>query len=132
MADFTSSFGQDSVHPVPRDKRSMGFFSTFSLWVAANVVVTTVFTGMLLVPDLPYLQAIAIILLGSLVGGVALALTGNIGMHTGLPTMILTRGAFGHRGAASVRRSADCSYRIELDRAYVGLASITRWVLDGL
>ncbi|MCL6575656.1 cytosine permease [Kyrpidia sp.] len=100
MADFTSSFGQDSVHPVPRDRRSMGFFSTFSLWVGANVVVTTVFTGMLLVPDLPYLQAIAIILLGSLVGGVALALTGNIGMRTGLPTMILTRGAFGHRGAA--------------------------------
>ncbi|MCL6626701.1 MAG: cytosine permease [Alicyclobacillus shizuokensis] len=92
--------GQDSVRPVPESERPMRWFSTVSLWVGANVVVTTVFTGMLLVPDLKFGTAILIIVLGSLVGGIPLVLTGNIGTRTGLPTMILTRGSFGHRGAA--------------------------------
>lgn len=99
MSNFQHA-GHDSVRPVPLSERSMGFFSTFSLWVGANVVVTTVFTGMMLVPDLTLIHAILLILVGSLLGGIPLMLTGNIGTRTGLPTMILMRGAFGHRGAA--------------------------------
>jgi nucleobase:cation symporter-1, NCS1 family len=99
MSDMTKGFGRDSVRPLPMSQRSMGLFSTFSLWVGANVVVTTVFTGMFFVPDLKYLTAIAVILFGSLVGAVPLILMGNIGTRTGLPTMILTKGAFGERGA---------------------------------
>jgi NCS1 family nucleobase:cation symporter-1 len=99
MSDFRN-VGHDSVRPVPHSERSMKFFSTFSLWVGANVVVTTVFTGMLLVPDLTFMNAMLIVLFGSLLGGIPLILTGNIGTRTGLPTMILMRGAFGQRGAA--------------------------------
>lgn len=80
--------------------RTMNLWSTFTLWIAANVVVTTVFTGMLLVPDLSYWHAMLVVLIGSLIGGVPLILTGNMGTRTGLPTMILTRGAFGHHGSA--------------------------------
>ncbi|WP_027417059.1 purine-cytosine permease family protein [Aneurinibacillus terranovensis] len=97
---MANEFGHDSVRPVPKSERSMKFFSTFSLWVGANVVVTTVFTGMMLVPDLKFTTAMWIVLIGSLIGGIPLLLSGNIGTRTGLPTMILTRGAFGHRGAA--------------------------------
>lgn len=99
MSNITQGFGHDSVQPVPMDQRSMGFFSTFSLWVGANVVVTTVFTGMFLVPDLNYVTAIMVILFGSLIGAIPLILMGNIGTRTGLPTMIVTKGAFGERGA---------------------------------
>jgi len=99
MSDFTKNFGRDSVQPVSLDGRSMGFFATFSLWIGANVVVTTVYTGMLLVPALDYPTAIMVILLGSLIGAVPLILMGNIGTRTGLPTMIVTKGAFGDRGA---------------------------------
>ena len=99
MAEITKGFGRDSVRPVPMNERSMHFFSTFSLWLAANVVVTTIFTGMFLVPDLTYGDAIMVILLGSLVGAIPLILMGNIGTRTGLPTMILTKGSFGERGA---------------------------------
>lgn len=99
MSNITQSFGHDSVKPVSMNNRSMGFFSTFSLWIGANVVVTTVFTGMLLVPDMSYLTALLVIVLGSLVGAIPLILTGNIGTRTGLPTMVLSRGAFGQRGA---------------------------------
>lgn len=99
MSTFTEGFGHDNVQPVPMNQRSMGFFSTFSLWVGANVVVTTVFTGMLFVPDMSYIKALMIILIASMVGAVPLVLMGNIGTRTGLPTMIISRGAFGKRGA---------------------------------
>jgi nucleobase:cation symporter-1, NCS1 family len=99
MSNISQGFGQDSVQPVPMNQRSMNLFSTFSMWVGANVVVTTVFTGMFLVPDMDYLTALSIILFGSLVGGLPLILMGNIGTRTGLPTMIITRGAFGERGS---------------------------------
>jgi NCS1 family nucleobase:cation symporter-1 len=99
MSNLTQGFGHDSVQPVPMNKRSMRFFSTFSLWIGANVVVTTVFTGMLLVPDMSYMTALMVILFGSLLGAIPLILTGNIGTRTGLPTMVLSRGAFGQRGA---------------------------------
>jgi putative hydroxymethylpyrimidine transporter CytX len=99
MSDVTHGFGQDSVKPVPMNERSMNFFATFSLWIGANVVVTTVFTGMFFVPDMTYLQAIMVILAGSLVGAIPLVLMGNIGTRTGLPTMILAKGSFGERGA---------------------------------
>jgi len=100
MSSIVKGFGHDNVQPVPMNQRSMGYFSTFSLWVGANVVVTTVFTGMFFVPDLDYLTAIMVILFGTLVGSIPLILMGNIGTRTGLPTMILTRGSFGQRGAA--------------------------------
>jgi putative hydroxymethylpyrimidine transporter CytX len=77
----------------------MKLFPAFSLWLGSNVVVTTVYTGKLLVPDISYLTALCVILFGSLVGAIFLVLTGNIGTRTGLPTMVLTRGAFGTRGA---------------------------------
>ncbi|WP_027364845.1 purine-cytosine permease family protein [Desulfotruncus alcoholivorax] len=98
MSSLTT-FGNDNVRPLSLDNRTMNLFSTFSMWLGANVVVTTVFTGMLLVPDMTYLTAIAVIVLGSAIGTIPLVLTGNIGTRTGLPTMILTRGSFGTKGA---------------------------------
>lgn len=99
MSGRDSGVSYDRIAPVPQADRSMNFFSTFSLWIGANVVVTTVFTGMLLVPDLHFWRAMLIVLVGSVIGGIPIVLTGNIGTRTGLPTMILSRGAFGHRGA---------------------------------
>jgi putative hydroxymethylpyrimidine transporter CytX len=71
----------------------MNFRKATTLWLGANVVVTTILTGMLFVPDVPYLQALWIVFLGSLVGVVGIALVGNIGTRTGLPTMVASRGA---------------------------------------
>lgn len=99
MANLPASFGQDNLNPVPKDKRSMTFFATFSLWVGAQFVATTILSGMLFVPDLPYTTAVIAILLGGIVGSIPLALTANIGTRTGLSTMVVARGAFGHRGA---------------------------------
>jgi nucleobase:cation symporter-1, NCS1 family len=69
------------------------------IWLAANLVVTTLLTGTLLVPAVGFATALTMIVLGTLCGAVVLTLVGNIGTRTGLPTMALTRGAFGTRGS---------------------------------
>src|SRR3712207_243400 len=90
--------GQDSVEPGTDTERTMGFGNTIMVWLAANMVVTTLLTGTLFVPGIPYVQAILLIVLGTLLGVTVLSLVGCIGTRTGLPTMVLSRGAFGVRG----------------------------------
>ena len=69
------------------------------IWLAANLVVTTLLTGTLFVPGVDYGLAILLIVVGTLIGAVVLVTVGNIGTRTGLPTMALTRGPFGTRGS---------------------------------
>lgn len=95
---ITSRLGHDTVEPGADTERTMGFGNTIMVWLAANMVVTTLLTGTLFVPGIPYRQAILIVLLGTLLGVTALALIGCIGTRTGLPTMVLTRASFGLRG----------------------------------
>lgn len=99
MSQISKRFGHDNIVPTPKAERSMNFFSTFTLWLAANVVITSVMTGMMLVPDITFKDAIIAILLGSAIGAIPLALTGKIGTRTGLSTMVMARAAFGQKGA---------------------------------
>ncbi|KAD3633140.1 purine-cytosine transporter [Arthrobacter yangruifuii] len=69
------------------------------IWLAANLVVTTLLTGTLFVPGVSWPMALGMILLGTLIGGAVLVLVGNMGTRTGLPTMSLTKGSFGLRGS---------------------------------
>ncbi|MCR8671670.1 cytosine permease [Agrococcus sp. HG114] len=69
------------------------------IWLAANLVVTTLLTGTLFVPDVPYGLVLALIAGGTVLGACVLVLVGAIGTRTGLPTMALTRGPFGTRGS---------------------------------
>lgn len=69
------------------------------IWLAANLVVTTLLTGTLLVPAISFGTAIAMIVVGTVIGAMVLVTVGNIGTRTGLPTMALTRGSFGINGS---------------------------------
>lgn len=69
------------------------------IWLAANLVVTTLLTGTLFVPGVHFLTALAMIVMGTAVGNVVLTLVGSMGARTGLPTMALTRGSFGINGS---------------------------------
>ncbi|MBL4802010.1 MAG: cytosine permease [Emcibacter sp.] len=69
------------------------------IWLAANLVVTTLLTGTLFIPGVSWQLALGLICLGSVIGGIVLVLVGNMGTRTGLSTMSLTKGAFGLRGA---------------------------------
>lgn len=69
------------------------------IWLAANLVVTTLLTGTLFVPGVDYGLVVVLIIGGTLIGAAVLVTIGNIGTRTGLPTMALTRGPFGTRGS---------------------------------
>ncbi|WP_227367769.1 purine-cytosine permease family protein [Halomonas sp. M20] len=97
MISFNKFLGQDTLGE--HQTRSLSFFGTLALWLGANVVVTTILTGMLLVPDLPFTTAMTTVLIGSLIGAVPLLLVGLMGQHTGLPSMVLTRRAYGPLGS---------------------------------
>lgn len=71
----------------------------FMIWLAANLVVTTMLTGTLFVPGVDFATSAIVIVLGTILGTIVLTLIGNIGTRTGLATMAITRGAFGARGS---------------------------------
>jgi NCS1 family nucleobase:cation symporter-1 len=86
----------DDAGPV-RGTYSLG--RILMIWLAANLVVTTLLTGTLFVPDVPFGLVIVLIVGGTVVGAAVLVTIGAIGTRTGLPTMALTRGPFGTRGS---------------------------------
>ncbi|WP_201558134.1 purine-cytosine permease family protein [Psychrobacter sp. 72-O-c] len=101
MSKSSSFFGQDTLSP-DNTGHSLGSLGTFALWFGANIVVTTILTGMLLVPDLRFTTAITIVLIGSLIGAIPLLLVGLMGQRTGLPSMALTRRAYGPLGSKMI------------------------------
>lgn len=88
--------GNDSGGPV---HGTQGLLRIGMIWLAANLVVTTLLTGTLFVPEVSFASASTMIIVGTLLGVIVLTLIGNMGTRTGLPTMALTRGAFGIRGS---------------------------------
>ncbi len=86
----------DSAGPV---RGTQSLLKIAMIWLAANLVVTTLLTGTLFVPSVPFGTAAGMIVLGTLIGAIVLVLVGNMGTRSGLPTMALTRGAFGIRGS---------------------------------
>ncbi|MGY0399963.1 MAG: purine-cytosine permease family protein [Ostreibacterium sp.] len=89
----------ENIIPISLTNRTMGFKKTFGLWISANVVITTVLTGMLFASQITLLECVIAVLMGSLIGAIPLALTAKMGTRTGLSTMVISRGAFGQRGA---------------------------------
>lgn len=83
MSKPSSFFGQDTLSPNDTG-HSLSSLGTFALWFGANIVVTTILTGMLLVPDLRFTTAITVVLIGSLIGAIPLLLVGLMGQRTGL------------------------------------------------
>ncbi|KGE77899.1 cytosine permease [Halomonas sp. ND22Bw] len=98
MSDTPTFLGQDTL-AADHVEHSLGLPGTFALWLGANVVVTTILTGMLLVPDLSFGHAMLLVLIGSAVGIIPLVLIGLMGQQTGMTTMVLARGTFGRVGA---------------------------------
>ena len=101
MSKPSSFFGQDTLSPNDTG-HSLSSIGTFALWFGANIVVTTILTGMLLVPDLSFSMAITTVLIGSLIGAIPLLLVGLMGQRTGLPSMALTRRAYGPLGSQMI------------------------------
>jgi len=105
MSQLSSSL---SEHEAVQEQNSEGYGpikGTLStgriamIWLAANLVVTTLLTGTLFVPGVSWQLALTLIVIGTVIGAIVLVLIGNMGTRTGLSTMSLSKGAFGLRGA---------------------------------
>ncbi|MFB7596588.1 purine-cytosine permease family protein, partial [Streptomyces sp. NPDC056160] len=89
-----------SIDVVPDEERHGTAFSQFTLWLGANLQITTVVTGGLaVVLGGDVVWSLVGLLAGNLLGGAVMALHSAQGPRLGLPQMISSRAQFGVRGA---------------------------------
>jgi nucleobase:cation symporter-1, NCS1 family len=88
-----------TIQPVPPAARTLGFWDFVVLWGDLGVGLLVLLAGSLLVPGLGLPQALAAIVLGSLLGVALLALAGLPSSLAGVPTMVGLRGVLGLRGS---------------------------------
>src|ERR1035437_1690337 len=79
--------------------RVLGFLDYFVLWADLGVGLLVLLAGTALVPGLGFWEAIAAILVGTLIGNVMLGLAGVGGSDNGIPSMVGLRPSFGLRGS---------------------------------
>ena len=87
------------IERVPDRYRVLGFFDYFVLWADLGVGLLVLLAGTALVPGLGFWEAIAAILVGTLIGNVMLGLAGVVGSDHGIPSMVSLRPSFGQRGS---------------------------------
>jgi nucleobase:cation symporter-1, NCS1 family len=95
-ADALSEWG---IEPVPADRRVLSALDVAVLWGDLGIGLLVLVTGALLVPGLGFSQAVAVVVLGSVVGVLMLALASAAGAQYGVPTMVLFRPVLGVRGS---------------------------------
>ncbi len=99
MADIVAWARAYGVKPIPAAHRALGTWDSFVLWADLGISFLVMVAGMFLVPGLGLGTALLAILVGALIGNILLGLAAVIGSDTGLPTMVLLRGALGLRGS---------------------------------
>jgi nucleobase:cation symporter-1, NCS1 family len=86
--------------PVPQARRAFRTGDAFALWFSLGIGLLVAQAGALLVPGLSLPHALTVIVIGSAIGVVLLALAGVIGTDTGLAAMSSLRPTLGVRGAS--------------------------------
>jgi NCS1 family nucleobase:cation symporter-1 len=88
------------LSPVPDARRAFRTGDAFALWFSLGIGLLVAQAGALLVPGLSLPHALAVIVIGTALGVVLLALAGVIGTDTGLAAMSSLRPTLGVRGAS--------------------------------
>src|SRR5580692_4141505 len=93
-----------TIQPIGVEHRHGTARDLFTVWFGSNITLLTIVTGALAttVYNLSFTWAVLSILLGSLFGGVFMALHSAQGATLGVPQMVQTRGQFGSLGALLV------------------------------
>ena len=90
------------LSPVPESQRTQPSFDLFLIFIAANVVATTLQTGAVLGSRYGGRTAILITIGGAAFGSLLVALLAPVGSRFGVPSMIAARAPLGYRGAQIV------------------------------
>ena len=106
MQNPEATFGleQQTIYPVPPEQRHGRFKDLFTIWFGSNINMLTMVTGALgtTLFGLGALSSLVAIVVGTLIGGVLMALHAAQGPRLGVPQMVQTRGQFGAIGAIFV------------------------------
>jgi len=88
------------VEHIPDDVRHGTPNRTFTLWFAANLTIADYIIGVLCTTafGLSVVQAVPVLALGNLLGGLFLGLSAAMGPRLGFPQMFSSRASFGRRG----------------------------------
>jgi NCS1 family nucleobase:cation symporter-1 len=88
------------IEHVPESKRHGTATRAFTVWFAANIGAAGFAIGILVVLGfgLTLAQALPILLISSLAGGLVLGLTAAMGPELGFPQMLISRSPFGRKG----------------------------------
>jgi NCS1 family nucleobase:cation symporter-1 len=87
------------TEPVPQEKRTLRSFDYFILWSSLAVGLLVLQAGGILVPGLSLVEVIPIVIVGSIIGSLMLALAGGLGSKYGIPTMVSLRASLGLKGS---------------------------------
>lgn len=100
MSDKAGAIETLGVEQVPENLRHGTPGRMFTLWFGANLTIADYVIGSLTIQvfQLTFLQAIPVILVGNLLGGLVLGLSAGMGPRLGFPQMLSSRGSFGRRG----------------------------------
>ena len=92
--------GEHSLEPVPDEARSSTAAHQFWIWAGANIAPINWVLGALgVVLGLSLADVILVLVLGNLIGMAAFGFFVLMGQRTGVSQMVLSRSAFGRRGA---------------------------------
>ncbi len=87
------------IRPVPPDHRRLSGPDLAVLWGDLSVGLLVLLTGALLVPSLGFPRVLLVIVVGSTIGCIPLALVGLAGSREGVPGMVLFRPVLGVHGS---------------------------------
>jgi NCS1 family nucleobase:cation symporter-1 len=88
------------IEHIPPSDRHGSPGRTFTLWFAANLTIADYVIGVLVTVafGMTILQAIPVLLLGNLLGGLVVGLSASMGPKLGFPQMLISRSSFGRIG----------------------------------
>ena len=88
------------IESIPAERRHGSPWQLISTWTAPNLEFATIFVGVIAVAffGLGFWQAMAALVLGSVVGALTQGILSTWGPREGLAQMVLSRTAFGYRG----------------------------------
>ena len=90
------------LSPVPSERRTASVLDVLLVFAGANIVTTTLVTGGSIASAFSWPRTMAVVAVGTITGVAILGLLARLGPRFGLPTMVLLRQPFGHRGAAAI------------------------------
>ncbi len=100
MPDRPVEVEKTGIEHIPDEQRHGSPGRVFTLWFAANLTIADYVVGVLSVQvfGLTLLQAIPVLAVGNVLGGLFLGLSAGMGPKLGYPQMVSSRSSFGRRG----------------------------------